>query len=146
MREIEFRAKRINNGEWVEGFYYEHGGPLQCLGGLKGCPIDKTCIVRTAFGDWDMPRQVEFIEVVPETAGQYINQVDRNLKKIYENDILQDNRGNKYCVRWSDGNCGFIAEPIFKRNIWPNLNSGSTKYLEVIGNCHDNSELLESEK
>lgn len=145
MREIEFRAKRKNDNKWVEGFYYEHSGPLQCLGSQKECKIDKTCIVRTAFGDWDMPRQVEFIEVVPETAGQYINQVDRNLKKIYEDDILQDAQGRKYCVRWSDGNCGFIAEPIQKSRIWPNLNSGSTKYLEVTGNRHDNPELLRGE-
>lgn len=145
MREIEFRAKCKHNNKWSGGFYYEHGGPLQCFGDPKEKKIDKYCIVRSAFADWNMPRQIEYIEVLPETVGQYINQVDKNLKKIYEDDILQDARGNKYLVRWSDGNCGFVAEPTFKRNIWPNLNSGSTKYLEVIGNRHDNPELLRGE-
>lgn len=145
MREITFRAKRKSDNHWVEGFYYEHGAPLQCVGNPKEKKIDKYCIVRSAFADWNMPRQIEFIEVIPETVGQYINQVDRNLKKIYEGDVLQDAQGHKYIVRLSDGNCGFIAEPIQKSRIWPNLNSGSTKYLEVIGNITDNPEMLESE-
>lgn len=120
MREIKFRGKHIDTDEWVFG-----------------------CLVV------DEPTERSFIwgkgQVFPETAGQYINQVDRNLKKIYEDDILQDAQGRKYCVRWSDGNCGFIAEPIQKSRIWPNLNSGSTKYLEVIGNIFDNPELLRGE-
>lgn len=92
MKEIEFQGKRRDNGEWVKGFYYEHGKPLQCISNPNEIKIDKGCIVRTGFADWNMPRQVEFIEVIPETVGQFIGLLDMSgdrPQKIYEHDVVE---------------------------------------------------------
>jgi len=90
--EILFHAKRKDNGEWIEGFAYEHHPPIQCI-----VPKDyiaensKWYILNTAFADWNMPREVEFIEVIPETVGRYIGICDKNKKKIFEWDVVKRN-------------------------------------------------------
>ncbi len=91
MREIKFKAKRKDSGEWVEGFYYEHGKPLQCFGNPEENQIDKACIVRTAFGDWGMPRQIEFIEILPETVCEYIGISDMSEKpqELFTDDVVE---------------------------------------------------------
>lgn len=77
-----------------------------------------------------------------ETIGQWIGQQDKNKKYIYESDILKDERNDIFVVKRSDGNCGFVAKPINQDRYWPNLNSGTTKDLEVIGNIYDNPNLI----
>lgn len=72
-RQILFKAKRKDNGEWVEGGYFSE--PY----------TDKKYIVRwNSFGLGFN----EFIEVVPDTLCQYTGLTDKNGKKIWENDIL----------------------------------------------------------
>ena len=72
-REILFKAKRKDNGEWVEGGYFSE--PY----------TDKKYIIRwNSFGLGFN----EFIEVAPDTICQYTGLTDKNGKKIWENDIL----------------------------------------------------------
>ena len=72
-REILFKAKRKDNGEWVEGGYFSE--PY----------TDKKYIIRwNSFGLGFN----EFIEVAPDTLCQYTGLTDKNDKKIWENDIL----------------------------------------------------------
>lgn len=149
-REILFKAKRIDNGEWVEGQYAYITNPLT----EDGKPIKHLiCNGTNIFNDL----------IDPDTLCQYTGLTDKNGKKIWENDILRysydydgspflkDGEEIKYrvgAVFWSEwrgswavcgrGNKKCTNNDVFKYNRNPNR-------AEVIGNIFDNLELLEVE-
>lgn len=123
MREILFRGKRADNGEWVFGYY----------GVFK--PTHQIFVPFTA--EEEKENEGHFLSaigglwfiVIPETVGQYTGQTDSNGKKIFEGDIMR-NAGNvvefgvdSFCI---NGDC-----PL---SLW-------TK-TAIIGNIYDNPELL----
>ena len=125
-REILFRGKRTDNGEWVEGYLCE-------------CHHKDT-------GKYDYAIQEMFEngyimhEVIPETVGQYTGLNDKNGKKIFEGDICKHRSnysGNTVIsvVTYTDGH--FLAL------VCENSGFELSEKLEVIGNIHDNPELLE---
>ena len=127
MREIKFRGKRIDTGEWIFGDLLQDGDLSFIVGRLKefmDTPVNE-CLVK------------------PDTVGQYTGLKDRNGKEIYEGDIIGGSNGsiNGYpwpftlLIKWNDAACGFNTPK------WGYMDS--THYYEVIGNIHDNPELLE---
>lgn len=149
-RKILFKAKRKDNGEWVEGQYVYITNPLT----EDGKPIKHLiCNGTNIFNDL----------IDPVTLCQYTGLTDKDGKKIWENDILRysydydgspflkDGEEIKYrvgAVFWSEwrgswavcgrGNKKCTNNDVFRYNRNPNR-------TEVIGNIFDNPELLEVE-
>ena len=137
MREIEFRGKRLDNGEWVHGGYVKHEKRMLCPVGDRLKPSDIAhCILISSYADWNMPRGIEGITVTPETVGQYIGLKDANNNKIFEGDIVKGNGYDAVCVDCK----GIISYP---GGIGEDYVFVSDSY-RVIGNIHDNPELLEA--
>ena len=130
MREILFRGKRTNNGEWV-----------------YGSPIFRDDYVLIRF--WNS-EEFEFEEylVIPESVSEFTGLTDKNGKKIFEGDIVSTDITRPYLiVEFRDGcfmfNCNDGGKDYYDIML-PILNEPQTQYLygEVIGNIHDNPELL----
>lgn len=152
MREILFRGKRIDNAEWVDGYLYEHEPALVGIVSENDVPEpSKWFIARTGFADWNMPRPVEFVEVDPATVGQYTGLKDKAGKMIFEGDIVD--ASNEWwnsagpaghdspviLVEWKNGLCGFEPFANYDCDCGVYINA---KNCEVLGNIHDNPELL----
>lgn len=126
MRDILFRGKQVDNGEWVEGLPYEVDSIVDCI---RVKEIIEDTIVYTTY------------KVVPETVGQCIQQTDKNGNKVFEGDIVK--RGLEiYIVRWNQEQFKY---DFYTANgvIQSGLNIFAKDYIEVIGNVHDTPELLE---
>ena len=137
MREILFRGKRVDNGEWV------YGDLLQ--------PTKEKILNIYEISDYNS-LMGDIHEVYPETVGQYTGLNDKNGKKIFEGDILQDKFGQikivDYCNEWGAFRTCFVKALNEEGKIVATVGGASfvgtiwRKY-EVIGNIHDNPELLE---
>lgn len=133
MREILFRGKRTNNGEWVEGNLFIpdiSDTPTQiCIG---------TKVIRISY------------DINPKTIGQYTGLIDKNGKKIFEGDILKsESDGYIGVVKYNEIIASFVGEindttPEFYH--YSLLNKGDVskttqlKETVVIGNIYDNPE------
>lgn len=126
-----FKAKRIDNGEWVQGYLFDDGfenGKI-FIGGLV---IEK--YTGTACDDWTISGSC-FYEIDKSTICQCTGLKDKNGKLIWENDFLKYELGG---VRIDSVK---ISSPIFSQTMRLNLQN-----YEIIGNIFDNPELLESEE
>ena len=128
MREILFRGKRIDNDEWVIGslaaeYYKKHG------------------VMMIA------PSEDVIFKVDPDTIGQYTGLTDKNGEKIFEGDIVSYRTSCAHRtmkVIYQAG--GFIVVDSTNLFRMSDLRKDFTnKHLEVIGNIHDNPELLEAD-
>lgn len=156
MREIKFRAKRIDDDEWVYGYLYK-------------CNKFARIITAFAYTNEDGENEglgqyyCEAYDVDINTISQFTGLYDKNGKEIYENDIVKakyiekrDFSGVKYdyemefieLVVWKEqsfkleiNNCGI--KMYRNLNFYENINNIKLKELEVIGNIFDNPELLE---
>lgn len=141
MKDIKFRGKRRDTGEWVYGAYLYHGW-MYVVG-----------------KDWERK-----ISVIPETVGQYIGLEDKNGIEIYNGDICEffkqkkkyaiNNKGN---IGWNEYGCRYclcLLEPkgideysgdevldLCKEDNGLEDEIGSN-ILEIIGNIYDNPGLL----
>lgn len=126
MKEIKFRIWGVDferyfynvgflNGEWFITFEDDEPDAFDCIG---------------------VPNEKEFI--IEQFTGIY----DKNGKEIYEGDIIKKN--NKYVVYFDEGsfNCELFEKDSFMNGIKEPLNQLNIEYFEIIGNIHENGELL----
>lgn len=135
MREILFRGKRPYDGEWVYGFY------VHCAD-RWGRDKDLIQSLDIESGEFSFLHEVD-----PETVGQYTGLTDKNGKKIFEGDIVvhEVQKGilfNKGVMNWDAKNARW-AHQLNTMN--PCLCMFDSSSHEVIGNIHDNPELLEAQ-
>lgn len=135
MREIIFRGKRVDNGEWVYGYYdvfrYHEDAPPIYLIHTNG---------------W-----TNSVEIEPGTVGQYTGLTDKNGKKIFEGDIVKTWKNNigkiEFGQYWDEETeedfygYAWIGKDEYEESITLSLNNCWNGH-EVIGNLHDNPELL----
>ncbi len=131
IREIEFRGKRVDNGEWVEGCYAEfvHG-----FDGYTKPGIQVTRCVPSVANRLTPTYETELVEVFPETIGQYTGIKDENGKGIYEGDIIRFIKENCLVI-FVENDCAFRIE--VDGRISTALRKAHSKDYEVIGNIHD---------
>lgn len=140
MREIIFRGKRIDNGEWVEGFYAKTiQGNSVIFNTIDECPCG-FCM--------EMFDSIKNYVVIPETVGQYTGLTDKNGKKIFEGDIIviRSCREHPVLVKFIEFSWQCVIPNVDAYIHYRHrLENNDTKY-EVIGNIHDNPELIKEAK
>lgn len=139
MREILFKAKRIDNRKWVEGYYTECNGKT-----FIGINIS---IYSDIFEVFYTPI-IRWFEVDPETLCQFTGLYDKNGKRIWENDVVWlvcDGKEHIYQIVWDNSELDFKATN-GKENYGANFEYLlCCEEIEVIGNIFDNPELLQEE-
>lgn len=134
MREILFKAKRKDNGEWAEGYYlrdqYHRSG--------------KDII----FYRKDSDRFTVYTDIIdPETLCQFTGLCDKNGKKIWENDIVNHNgeyapvKFGRYCSCFDYGNYNFGFYVDFPEKTFYRKELGYwCRKVKIAGNVFDNPE------
>lgn len=131
MREIEFRGKKTSDGTWVEGYYMHHIssvyiGESGSFHAIHTRPIDPESGERV-------------VEVSPETVGQFTGLHDSAGNKVFEGDIVRL-FDEDAVIKWDDTLTRFVA--VWRGHITDYYDCYDTTG-EVIGNIHDDPELLE---
>ncbi len=129
-REILFRGKRTDNGEWVQGAILFHDADAA-----------------TVFNQHPADGSLQGFEVDPSTVCQWTGLKDKNGNLIWENDIVNC-LAEKCCgyIGWNESEASFCFNVLLEDGRFEEeCIYDYQDCIEVIGNIFDNSELLESE-
>lgn len=128
MREILFRGKRKSNGKWIEGYVFK-----------QFVNYEEEYYIRRYDTDY---------LVDPKTIGQFTGLTDKNGKKIFEGDIMSGKFAN-YVFWYDEHEKGFCYGKSYKDQCRHSCSSYAMSISEsdinIIGNVHDNPELLKGE-
>ena len=124
-REILFRGKRDDTGEWIEGYF--------------GQSVD-TFIIQ----DYGLVAgHFKVFKVVPETVGQFTGLTDIHCVKIFEGDIVNYNGSCHKVVFESRNGTGYFGIVVGENETWGFGHSTPAYMMAVVGNIYDNPDLLE---
>ena len=134
MREIIFRGKRVDNGEWVYGAYSAYDSRHNYYNGQVECEVAFMPSI-IAYDD-----ECFWYHVDPATVGQITGKTVKN-GKVFDGDVLKNIDGFSL-VSWDEEKSAFVMrlyeypyETLYLEEMWDDS--------EIIGNIHDNPELLE---
>lgn len=146
MREILFRGKSVNGIGWIEGSLR-----ITTIQPADDAPFKHYEIEDTTCGVFPSDFMSGVCETVdPETVGQYTGLTDKNGTKIFEGDILSTengtfrNTGMGHVLFYKGMWTSFYGQDAIGRDCFDELHTVCNS-REVIGNIHDNPELLEGE-
>lgn len=144
-REILFKAKRKDNGKWVEGYYCKLDETTYCISeDYERHPVPTHhYILHETMTDWGLPNRFLQFEIDPSTICQYTGLTDKNGKKIWEKDIayIRSSGLSGYgVIKYENGNLVLVD---LKRKRTYSL-YGEWK-IRKDGNIFDNADLLEVE-
>ena len=147
MREILFRGQtrkygekvRMGDGQKLPG-HWVYGGVLQGVGSHS--------IIYGGENVNDPGENLDKWCVHTDTLGQFTGLTDKNGKKIFEGDVVlypwnDQDKPERFTIKFKDGQ--FVASPVKEtEDYWDFMVGGYSKEMEIIGNIHDNPELLEN--
>lgn len=122
MREHRYKAKRLDNGEWIEGYYWQNGCGNHFIRVIFEC--DKIV--------------VQNYEIDPETLCEFTGLCDKNRNMVWEHDIVEQ-YGRRNEIKFGIWNCGCCYD-VYGYSTYDDFDPDK---IEVIGNIFDNFELLE---
>lgn len=126
MRQIKFRGKRKDNGEWVVGSL------VKIIVNIKFYILPLNTVI-----DDDSKIFDSLIEIRPDTVSQFTGSADKNMRDIYEKDIISNGTSN-YVIEYRNG-----AFRLIRHNMsCYTISDVDMSEFEIIGNIHDNPELL----
>ena len=125
MRDIIFRGKREDNGEWI---------------------TESETYIKDGDGTWLCDESNDVVKVIPETVGEFTGVTDKNDRKIFERDIVK--RGDRiWIIEYGVKYAQFVMKTFTERGVfWTrSFDLIPSEWCEVIGNIYDNPELMEGE-